>query len=387
LEFDSSACGHAAPRNRFLSEARHQRKFAAGVGPRRQWKKIGKLPVAVSLLAVVTACGGSEPAPAEPRVEPPAVAVYVTNETSGDLTIIDGVKNTAIATIPLGKRPRGIAASPDRRTLYVALSGSPVAGPGVDESKLPPPDRSADGIGVVDIATRKLVRVLESGTDPEQVAVSADGRFLFVANEDAALMSVVDATSGKVRSTFKVGEEPEGVSVHPGNGHVYVTSEDAGAVFVIDPSSRVLATIEVGPRPRSIAFLPDGSKAYVTNENGASVTVIDTAKLVATTTIMLGDGMRPMGAVASPDGAFVYVSTGRSRMVQIIDARTETIVGRVEVGTRPWGIAISPDGKTVYTANGPSNDVSVVDVASRKVTGKIQAARGPWGIVAVEAAR
>ena len=112
-----------------------------------------------------------------------------------------------------------------------------MAGPGVDESKLPPPDRSADGIGVVDIAQRKLVRVLESGTDPEQVAVSADGRQLFVANEDAAVMSVVDPTSGKVLRTYKVGEEPEGVSVHPRNGHVYVTSEDAGAVFVVDPSS------------------------------------------------------------------------------------------------------------------------------------------------------
>ena len=97
--------------------------------------------------------------------------------------------------------------------------------------------------------------------------------------------------------------------------------------------------------------------------------------------------MRPMGAVAAPDGAFVYVSTGRSRMVQMIDAKTDAVVGSVEVGTRPWGIAISPDGKTIYTANGPSNDVSVVDVASRKVTGKIQAARGPWGIVAVAAAR
>ena len=84
---------------------------------------------------------------------------------------------------------------------------------------------------MVEIAQRKLVRVLESGTDPEQVAVSADGRQLFVANEDAALMSVVDPTSGKVLRTFKVGEEPEGVSVHPRNGHVYVTSEDAGAVF------------------------------------------------------------------------------------------------------------------------------------------------------------
>ena len=358
MRINGSARGHAEPSrlraSRFgaewtglPAEARDAFAFERRRRPRRQWKDVGVLPLAAILLATVNACGGAapeKPAP-EPVVELPALAIYVTNEASGDLTIIDGTKNTALATIPLGKRPRGIAVSPDRKFLYVALSGSPVAGPGVDESKLPPPDRSADGIGVVDIAQRKLVRVLESGTDPEQVAVSADGRQLFVANEDAAVMSVVDPTSGKVLRTYKVGEEPEGVSVHPRNGHVYVTSEDAGAVFVVDPSAeRVLASIEVGPRPRSIAFLPDGSKAYVTNENGAAVTVIDTAKLVVTKTVALGDGMRPMGAVAAPDGAFVYVSTGRSRMVQIIDAKTDAVVGSVEVGTRPWGIAISPDG-------------------------------------------
>ena len=38
----SSACGHTEPRNRFLSEARYQRKYAPGVGPRRQWKKVSQ---------------------------------------------------------------------------------------------------------------------------------------------------------------------------------------------------------------------------------------------------------------------------------------------------------------------------------------------------------
>src|ERR1700741_4533523 len=139
----------------------------------------------VAATCAVAACGGSSepatttatpaatpaaaPPPAAPAA-PPALGVYVTNETSGDLTIIDAATESAVATIPLGKRPRGIAASPDKKFLYVALSGSPVAGPGVDESKLPPPDRSADGIGVVDVEQRKLIKVLESGTDPEQVA-------------------------------------------------------------------------------------------------------------------------------------------------------------------------------------------------------------------------
>ena len=160
-----------------------------------------------------TACGGADsPAttpPAASEVAPPAVGIYVTNETSGDLTIIDAGTELAIATIPLAQASsRGIAASPDKKFLYVALSGSPVAGPGVDESKLPPPDCSADGIGVVDVLQRKLVKVLQSGTDPEQVAVSRDGQRLFVANEDAAQLSVIDVATARVLETFRFVKNP-----------------------------------------------------------------------------------------------------------------------------------------------------------------------------------
>lgn len=74
-----------------------------------------------------------------------AFRIYVTNEVSGDLTVIGSNGYKVLATIPLGKRPRGIHSSPDHKTIYVALSGSPIGGPDVDESTLPPPDHSADG--------------------------------------------------------------------------------------------------------------------------------------------------------------------------------------------------------------------------------------------------
>src|SRR5678815_1733509 len=80
-----------------------------------------------------------------------AGSVYVTNERSGDLSVIDVSTQRVLTTIPLGKRPRGLRASPDHSLLYVALSGSPIAGPGVDEDTLPPADKKADGIGVVDL--------------------------------------------------------------------------------------------------------------------------------------------------------------------------------------------------------------------------------------------
>src|SRR6187399_3499560 len=102
------------------------------------------LTLAGSIL-VLSACTKPEEAPKP--VEKPAATyhVYVTNEGSNNVSVIDPTTNEVTATVNVGKRPRGIHSSPDGKTLYVALSGSPSAPPGVDESTLPPPDRTLDG--------------------------------------------------------------------------------------------------------------------------------------------------------------------------------------------------------------------------------------------------
>ena len=82
--------------------------------------------------------------------------------------MVDVGAQKVVATIPVGKRPRGIRVSPDGTVLYVALSGSPIAPPGVDEKTLPPADKKADGIGVVSIKDLKLLRVLQAGRTPSR---------------------------------------------------------------------------------------------------------------------------------------------------------------------------------------------------------------------------
>jgi YVTN family beta-propeller protein len=313
--------------------------------------------------------------------------IYTTNEVSGDMTIIDPANYSVIATVPLGKRPRGIHASPDRKTIYIALSGSPIAGPGVDEDTLPPPDKSADGIGVFDVAQRKIVRVLKAGSDPENFDVSPDGKQIFISNEDHAEVSVVDIASGAVVKTAKVGEQPEGVKVTPDGKLVWVTSEETGTISVLDPvAGKILKTFKVGHRPRSVAFTQDGSHAWVNAENDGTVVYVDAVKDTMTKAIPLGKAgeIKPMAVLMAPDGSKLFVSTGRGRQVFTIDPVTNKVLGSVEVGARPWGIALSPDGKTLYSANGPSNDISVVDIATNTVTRKVQTGASPWGVIALE---
>ena len=329
------------------------------------------LPAALALLSACAPSG-------------PGYRVYISNEASGDITVIDPGKMEALSTIAIGKRARGLHASADGKLIYVALSGSPFAPPGVDESTLPPPDKSADGIGIFDIAQNKLLRKVPGGSDPEQFAVGRDG-LLYVSNEDAAGLSFVDPEKGTVLSTVSTGEEPEGVTLTPDAKFVYVTSEDKGTVAVVDTANRqAVKTIKVGRRPRGIAFLPDGSRAFVTNENDATLSVIDTAKLEVVQTIAAGAGLKPMGMAMSKDGSHLYVTTGRGKKVLVIETATGNIASSFEVGDRPWGIALSPDEKLLFTANGPSNDISVVDVATHAVIKKIKVGDKPWGVLVLK---
>ncbi|MDR2215255.1 MAG: beta-propeller fold lactonase family protein [Nevskiaceae bacterium] len=311
--------------------------------------------------------------------------VLVTNEHSGTLSVIDGATKSVVATIPLGKRPRGLKASPDGKLLYVALSGSPIAGPGVDESTLPPADKGADGIGIVDLTSLKLLRVLRGVSDPEQLAVGRDGRHLYVASEDTGRGVVLNASDGSVVTSVEVGDEPEGVSLSPDGRFVYITSEEDHKVTVIDTATNsVVAAIEVGQRPRFTEFSDDGRIAYVSGENDGTITVIDTATHRKLRSLKLtGELARPVGMVVSHDGKLLYTVTGRGQKLLALNPETGAVVSSVDVGPRPWGVALSPDGKTLYTANGSSNDVSVVDAQSFSVTSRIAVGGSPWGLIIV----
>src|SRR4051794_20647251 len=94
--------------------------------------------------------------------------VCVSNEKAGTITLIDGVSRQALTNLAIGKRPRGIHASPDGKLLYVALSGTPISGPPELDAKGNPifrkddddakSDHSADGIAVLDLRARRLLR-------------------------------------------------------------------------------------------------------------------------------------------------------------------------------------------------------------------------------------
>jgi len=317
------------------------------------------------------------------RAAEPAYLAYVTNEDSNELTIIDTGADTVVATLAVGTRPRGVKVSSDGKTVFVALSGSPKCPPSMPDEECArlKVDKSKDGIAVIDAVSRTVTKVLPGGSDPEAFDISADGKLLYVSNEDAGVASIIEIGTGTVRSTVKTGREPEGVTVSPDGKTVWITGETDHDLTILDAETGMKATsVVVGTRPRGIAFLPNGTRAYATNEGEGTVSVIDVASRKVIGTIKLPGEAKPMGITVKRDGSILYVSTGRAGNVVSIDPATDSVTGSVAVGKRPWGIALTPDGRKLYTANGPSNDVSVVDTKSFTVTKTIPAGGVPWGV-------
>lgn len=316
------------------------------------------------------------------KTSPPTAKVYVTNEDSGDVSVVDVAKNEVVRTIAVGKRPRGARVSPDGRKLFVAVTGSPKGG-GREH------DEAADGIAVVDLERGAVERVLPAGPDPEAFDVSADGKTLYVSNEDDAQIAVVDVAAGKIVRSIAVGREPEGVSIAPDGRHVYVASEASSEIDVILVSTNeVVARIPTANRPRTVMFDRSGGRALVTAELGGTIHVVDARShaLVGAPVKTGGQGVKPMGIALSPDGARAYVTNGREGSIAVIDVASQRLERSIpDVGARPWGIAITSDGRTLYVAASP--DLAVVDAASGAIVKRIPVGRGPWGVVADRGAR
>jgi YVTN family beta-propeller protein len=310
---------------------------------------------------------------------------YVSNEDGESVTVLDTVKGDVVATVNVGKRPRGLKLSHDGKRLYVAVSGLPKCPPSEPDEECAKlkHDLAADGIAVIDTATLKLTGLLKAGSDPEQFDLSKDGQRLFISNEDTGTVSVLDVKSGAVVGSVPVGAEPEGVRVTPNGKWVLVTSESANSISILDTGSlKLLKSVAVGKRPRDTAITPDNRTAYISGEADASLYTTSLPEGAAASRLMQFRSQdRPMGLALDARRKRIYVSTGRGGTVAVVDLQGPKLLEEIPVGARPWGIALSHDGRTLYTANGSSNDVTVIDTGTLKVTRKIKVGSSPWGIV------
>ncbi len=303
-----------------------------------------------------------------------AYYVYISNEYSADISVIDSSTDEVIRTIEISGRPgevrpRGLNVSPDGRYIYVSVSDFH-----------PTVETDDDAIAVIDVVTNEVVQSIRAGGNPERVAATPDGTEVWAALEAIAMGGGYSVETGEEIVTFRVGIEAEGVDVSPDGRWVYISAETTHTVTVFDRHEmEVVKHVLVGNRPREVRFSHDGRYAYVSAEVGGNVSVIDVeADHEVVDTIDLGLDSRPVEIAVDPVRDRIYVVGGGTSAVYVIDTANNELIETIRegMGRRPWGIAITPDGSKIYTADGLSDSSTVIDPETLTVIGQVQTGRG-----------
>ena len=136
-------------------------------------------------------------------------------------------------------------------------------------------------MSVIDTATNSVTATIGVGFRPVGVAATPDGSKVYVANFSSNNISAIATATNTVTATIPIGTFPEGVAVTPDGSKLYVANDGADSVSDHRHGDRYgdHATIAVsaGAGPIGVAISPDGSKVYVTNFDAKSVSLIDTA--------------------------------------------------------------------------------------------------------------
>jgi YVTN family beta-propeller protein len=178
--------------------------------------------------------------------------------------------------VDVGNLPFGVAVTPDGSHVYVT-------------------NQVSDTVSVIETATNTVTATVGVGKRPAGVAVTPNGAFVYVGNagtfDVVASVSVIDTATNTVTATVPVGNLPVGVAVTPDGSRIYVANAGDNTVSVIDTATNtVTATVGVGVGPEGVAVTPDGSRVDVANAGDNTVSVIDTATNTVTATVGVGSG-------------------------------------------------------------------------------------------------
>ena len=193
------------------------------------------------------------------------------------------------------------------------------------------------------------------------MAISKDGRRLYVVCERANALQVVDTERKKVLTEIPVGKHPYGVTLSPDERYIYVSNRWDDTVSMIEAHSlKVLRAIPTGGDPHGLTTDLSGKTLYVANLYHHDVSLISTETFRETK--RLKAGVQPFEIALSPDGRTVYVSNqftnpvpfrmAAASEVTIIDTEKQIVADRRTMpGTDiAQGIACSPDGEFVFVA-------------------------------------
>lgn len=144
---------------------------------------------------------------------------------------------------------------------------------------------------------------------PTSLAVSHDGKWVYVANHTADSVSVIRTSNGQVEAEIPVGRGPKGVVLGPDSETLYVALSRDHAVGIVNLGQRrLLRSIACGYEPLDLVLSPDGRTLYTSNFISNDISVIDLRNPRARESRRIQVSRTPTQVALSPDGNTLWIN-------------------------------------------------------------------------------
>lgn len=173
------------------------------------------------------------------------------NMGGGGVTIFDFKSGEKLETVSTGKECEGVAISPDGTTIWAG-------------------NRAEDTISVIDMATLKVVKKIESKGFPYRVQFTPNGKWALIPHAMSGELVVCDVKSMSVARRIKLGESgvkvpvenpsPAGVWPYKDCNFALVTVRNDNSVVIVDlRNGETVGRIEVQKSPDGVSMQPTKS--------------------------------------------------------------------------------------------------------------------------------
>lgn len=223
-------------------------------------------------------------------------------------------------------------------------------------------------ISLINVSDGSVLETIAVGRGPQGLALSPDGRYLYVANQLDDTISVLSVPDTRFIKNIPAQGGPMAIAVSPDGGIIFVSCYSSGLVTVLRADDgAVISAIPVGGGAAGLALSSDGKYLYAANRTEGTISIIQTSHYIVATVIDLGEAFGPSGIRISPGGDSLYVTGYWSNGVAVINRGDHQIRRMIETGKGPSGIAFTPDGRFAYVKNEHDGTLSVIDVLENRL--------------------
>lgn len=266
----------------------------------------------------------------------------------GDQKAISPKSNPIINS---GSFPIGIDINPITNKLYVA-------------------NQFSNTISVIDIDKSKVEKNIDVGNSPYDVDVNPFSNRIYSSNRDSNTISVIDGFTNKALTNIRVGNSPLGIGINLATSWIYVANLDSKTITVIDAiDNKIIRSLNYASIPYDIVINPHTNKVYISDLGKDSVLVLEGSNNTLVSTIPVGS--KPSVLALNTETNTIYVSNFRNDSISVINGTSNKIEKSINVGDNPVGIAVNPRTNKIYVNNLVNNlednTISVINGATNKV--------------------